>query len=122
MSGQFDYPTWRLGFQSDAHAARAAFDAMTKATAELARAKQQLLAISAVNRSNFEDSAEYHDWAASRAAATLAELTPPPAPVPVRPLASITRGPGLCLSCKRPHGSGHTDDCYFAPFVVRRRA
>lgn len=118
MKNAMQFPAWRIAFQSDAHAARAAFESLCQANAELARAKAQLLAIATVERSNFEDSVEYQDWAASRAAGTLALLTPA-APTPA---ARITRGPGLCLSCKRPHGSGHADDCYFAPFVSRNPA
>lgn len=45
MSGPLDFAAWRLTFQSDAQAARAAFDALCKAKAELARAQGQLLQI-----------------------------------------------------------------------------
>lgn len=109
MSGP-DFLAWRVSFQSEEHATRAAFAKANELAAQLARAKAQLQAIATAKRSNFEDSIEYQDWAASMAARTLAELASPPK--------AITRGPGACLGCKAPMSAAHEVDCFFAPFVT----
>jgi len=108
------FGAWRIQFQSDDQALKAAWEKMCEQAASLSRAREQLQAIATAKRSNFEDSVDYQDWAASQAAKTLAEI--------ITPEPTITRSPGLCLGCKTPLGQGHTTDCYFAAFTPRRTA
>ncbi len=109
MNAGLNFLAWRVSFQSDEQALRAAFNQAAELTAQLARARSQLQAIATAKRSNFEDSVEYQDWAASMAARALCEIT--------GPAKGITRGAGKCLGCNTPLGHGHKIDCYFAPFV-----
>lgn len=110
MSG-IDFLAWRLTYQSDEHALRAAFASVNNLAGQLERAKAQLLAIATAKRSNFEDSVEYQDWAASKAARALADLTGA-APAP-----GITRSPGVCLGCRKKQDEPHEQGCFFEPFV-----
>jgi hypothetical protein len=109
VSAGITFLAWRVSFQSDEQALRAAFRQITELNARLARATSQLQAIAMAKRSNFEDSVEYQDWAASMSARTLCEISAMP---------GITRSAAACLGCKRPLGEGHTVECLFAPFVT----
>ena len=107
MNAGLDFLAWRVSFQSDEQALRSAFDQVTNLSAKLERAKSQLLAIASASRSNFEDSVEYQDWAASKAAGAIVDIS-----APAKQL--VTRGPGRCICCGATLGEPHHAACAYA--------
>lgn len=101
------FEAWRLSYQSDDAAARAAFDQVTMLSAQLHFAKQQLAAIAEAPRADFEDRVELIDWAKGQAAGAIASLAIP----------GITRAAGKCIGCGQPLGEPHAPGCQYAPFL-----
>lgn len=108
-----NFIAWRASFQSDDQALLSAFNQITDMAAQLKRAKDQLLAIAAAPRSNFEDSVEYQDWAAAKAAAAIVDMS-----APAKQL--ITRGPGRCVCCGVTLGEQHHTACAYARLTTRQ--
>ena len=107
------YTAWRISFQSDQQALAAAWQKMCDQSAQLARAKAQLLAIASAPRSNFEDSVEYQDWAASKAAMAIVDMLAPAAK-------QITRSPGRCVVCGAGLDEVHHLQCAYARLATRQ--
>ena len=108
MTARMDFLTWRVSYQSDEQALRAAFTQITTMAAELALVKAELLAVAGVTEQDIRD---VTDFIASGAAPTLATAD-----------VGITRSPGRCPRCRVPLGATHTSDCIFANRLIRRSA
>ena len=113
MSAGITFLAWRVSFQSDEQALKSAFGQIAALSEQLRIAKAQILAIASKSRADFDDSADFQDWAAGEAMRAVAASSIG---------AGVTRSPGLCVGCGAKLGAPHDATCRFANLLPGRSA